>query len=231
MRLRVQDAAALLMVSQKTIYRWVSDGRLPGYRVNNTFRFDHAELLEWAMANRVGISPRFIEEPPVPEAIPLFHHALEAGGIAYRVGGDDRDTALRSALDALRLGGNRDFVFDALRAREQLASTGIGDGIALPHLRNPLRLQLDRPGISLCFLEQPLDWGALDEKPVSVLFIILASTVRSVLQLHSRAFFALRDRRFRAAVLRQASRDVLMAEAERVASKLPPPPPLPGPAQ
>lgn len=227
MRLSVQEAADLLRVSTKTIYRWVGDGKVPGYRVNKTFRFDHAELLEWAMANRIDISPQFLQEPHAPEVIPDFDQALAAGGIAYRVGGADRDSALQAALDALRVGdrGDRSFFFEALRAREQLASTGIGDGVALPHLRNPLRLQIEQPTVSLCFLERPVDWGALDRQPVSVLFITLAATVRSVLQLHSRSFFALRDPAFRDAVRRQASRDELLAEARRVAATFPPPPP------
>jgi len=232
MRLSVQDAAELLMVSTKTIYRWVGEGRLPGYRVHKAFRFDHAELLEWATANRLAIAPRFLDEPPDPEPIPDFDKALEAGGIAYRVGGFDRQRALRAALDTLRLGedGDRPSLLEALHAREKLASTGIGDGVALPHLRNPLRLQLKRPSVSLCFLDRPVDWGALDRKPVSVLFITLASTVRSVLQLHSRAYFALRDPAFHDAVCRQASREVLLAEARRVASTFPPPLPPPDPA-
>ncbi len=234
MRLNVQDAAELLMVSTKTIYRWMGEGKLPGYRVNKTFRFDHAELLEWAMANRVAISPRFLQEPHQPEPIPDFDKALEAGGIAYRVGGDDRDGALRASLDALRLAENDDrtFLFEALREREQLASTSIGYGIALPYLRNPLRLHLKRPSVSLCFLDRPVDWAALDGKPVDVLFITVASTVRSVLQLHARAFFALRDPGFRDAVRRQESREVILAEARRVAATFPPPPlPPSGPSE
>lgn len=230
MRLSVQDAAELLMVSTKTIYRWVGDGKLPGYRVNRSFRFDHAELLEWAMANRIAIAPKFLHEPHEPEAVPDLDKALEAGGIAYRVGGTTRDGALRAAIDTLRLGedADREFLLEALLAREQLASTAIGDGIALPHLRNPLRLQLKRPSVSLCFLERPVDWGALDRKPVSVLFVTLASTVRSVLQLHSRTWFTLRDPAFLDAVRRQESREVIVAEARRVAATFPPPPePLP----
>jgi PTS system nitrogen regulatory IIA component len=225
MRLSVQDAAELLMVSTKTIYRWVGDGRLPGYRVNKAFRFDHAELLEWAMANRIAIAPKFLHEQE-PEVIPDFDKALEAGGIAYRVGGTDRDSVLRAALDTLRLGedADRDFLLEALVAREQLAATSIGDGIALPHLRNPLRLQLKRPSVSLCFLERPTSWGALDRKPVSILFVTLASTVRSVIQLHSRTYFALRDPAFLDVVRRQESRDVIFAEARRVAATFPPPP-------
>lgn len=226
MRLNVQDAAELLMVSTKTIYRWVGEGKLPAYRVAKSFRFDHAELLEWAMANRVDISTRFLQEPHAPELIPPLDRALEAGGITYRVEGHDRDGVLRAALRTLRTGEetSREFLFAALQAREQLASTSIGGGIALPHIRNPMRLHLKQPSVSLCFLEHAVDWGSLDRTPVSVLFIILASTVRSVLQLHSRTFFALRDPAFLDAVRRQETRDVLLAEARRVAATFPTPP-------
>jgi PTS system nitrogen regulatory IIA component len=195
-RLNVREAAELLQVSTKTIYRWVGDSKLPGYRVQRTFRFDHAELVEWATANRIEVSPRFAADAPVAEPIPELDRALEAGGIAYRVGGACRDSALRAALDTLRLA----------------------------HLRNPLRLQLNRPTVSLCFLERPVDWSALDRQPVRALFIILASTVRSVLQLHARTYFALRDPAFRELILREGSRESIQAEARRVAASFPPPP-------
>lgn len=226
MRLSVQDAADLLRVSTKTIYRWVNDGKVPGYRVNKTFRFDHAELLEWATANRMEVSPTLLHEPGRPEEIPSFDKALEAGGIAYRVGGADRDGVLTTAVETLRLGdpGSRPALIEALRARENLASTAIGAGVALPHLRNPLRLPIHQPSVSLCFLERPVDWGALDREPVGVLFLTVAATVRSVLQLHSRSLFALRDPAFAAVVRQQGSREEILAEARRVAASFPPPP-------
>jgi PTS system nitrogen regulatory IIA component len=88
-------------------------------------------------------------------------------------------------------------------AREALGSTGIGDGIAIPTC-NPIVL-LSRP--YLCFLEQPVDFGALDGQPVSTLFTLISPTVRAHLHLLSRLAFALRDPRFKAAVRSQASRE------------------------
>src|SRR5690242_7765464 len=77
-------------------------------------------------------------EPVRP--VPPFDEALEYGGIHYRVGGRDRDQVLRNVVAVLRVDieAERDQVFEALRAREDLASTSIGEGVALPHLRNPL---------------------------------------------------------------------------------------------
>jgi PTS system nitrogen regulatory IIA component len=219
MELNVRDAALLLRVSTKTIYRWVGEGRIPGYRFNNSFRFDRSELLEWATLNRMAVDPTRMNEPVVP--VPSLDEALESGGIHYRLGGADRDAVLRSVVDVIRIDieAERHEVFEALKAREDLASTAIGDGLALPHLRNPLRFHFERPSVALCFLEQPVDWHALDRQPVRALLVVVASTVRAVLQLHSRAYFALREPEFRAAVLGEASREQLLGAARAVSAR------------
>jgi PTS system nitrogen regulatory IIA component len=215
-QLHVRDAAALLRVSTKTIYRWVADGKVPAYRLNNTLRFDRAELLEWASANRIGADPRGVPEPAAPEGVTGFADALAAGGVHYRVDGDSRDAVLANAASLMRLDDERerDVLLEALLLREDLASTSIGDGFALPHLRNPLRFHLARASVTLCFLERPVPWGAPDGVPVHTLLIVVGPTVRAVLRTHSRAYFALRHPGFRAAVVEQASREVI-ARASR----------------
>lgn len=216
-KLGVDEAARMLGVSSKTIYRWVSSGRLPGYRVQKQYRFDRAELAEWAAAQRLAATPPHDEPEP---AVPAFDRALEAGGIHYRVGGRSRDEVLLQAVLALRLVGeaDRERLRDALVAREGLAPTAIGDGLALPHLRNPLRLDLLPAAICLCFLEEPVDWGAPDGQPVHTLFAVVGPTVRSVLRLHVETLFATRDPALRDALRSQASRETLYAHARRVAA-------------
>jgi PTS system nitrogen regulatory IIA component len=123
---------------------------------------------------------------------------------------------------------DREFLYQVLLARESLGSTGIGDGIAIPHVRNPIVLHLSRPIVTLCFLEQPIDFGALDGQPVSTLFTLISPTVRAHLHLLSRLAFTLRDPRFNAAVRQQASREELFealhaAEAAVTASQAQPP--------
>jgi hypothetical protein len=60
-------------------------------------------------------------------------------------------------------------------------------------VRNPVILHLERPMIMLCFLERPIDFGALDGEKVNTLFTLISPTVRAHLHLLSREF-ALRDR-------------------------------------
>ena len=113
-------------------------------------------------------------------------------------------------------GIDRELVLRLFLAREASASTAIGDGIAIPHVRNPIVLHVSRPTVTLAFLEQPVDFGALDGKPVHVLFSIISPTNRSHLQLLSRLSFALHDEKFRKAVNRPAPREEIMQELRRV---------------
>jgi PTS system nitrogen regulatory IIA component len=223
MQLTVRDVSALLKVSEKTIYRWINQGTLPAYRVNDQYRFNRAELLEWATSRKMNVAAELFDEPESTGApVPGLVEALRAGGIFYRVGGTDRESALRSLVEYMRLPDevDRDFLLRVLLAREALQSTGIGDGIAIPHVRNPIVLHVSRPMITLCFLERPVDFGALDGKPVFVLFSLISPTVRGHLRLLSRLAFALNDSAFKAAILRQASADEILAEAGRVEADL-----------
>ena len=223
MQLTVRDVAGLLNVSEKTIYRWIKDGSIPAYRINEQYRFHRAELLEWATARKIGVSVDIFQEAGGATAqVPSLTEALLAGGIVYRLVGTDTESVLRAAVEAMRLPDevDREQLLRVLVAREALASTGVGDGIAIPHVRNPIVLHVPRPTITLCFLERPVDFGALDGQPVHCLFTMVSPTVRAHLHLLSRLAFALRDPAFREVIRRQALREEILAEVRRVESGL-----------
>ncbi len=219
MQLGVKEAANLLNISEKSIYRWITQGFLPAYRVNDQYRFNRAELLEWATSRKINVSSEiFLEPTSSGMPIPSLVESLQAGGIFYRIEGKTKASVLQSVVEHMRLpdGVDREFVFRVILAREELASTGIGDGIAIPHVRNPVVLHVAQPLITLCFLEKPVEYSALDGKPVSALFGLISPTVRAHLHLLSRLSFALRDPGFKSAILRQALREEILAEADRI---------------
>jgi PTS system nitrogen regulatory IIA component len=218
MQLGVREVSKLLNVSEKTVYRWINQGILPAYRVKDQYRFNRAELLEWATSRKMNVSAEMFDEPESSAApLPGLVEALQAGGIFYRLGGSDKESVLRAVVEHMRLPEevDREYLLRVLLAREALQSTGIGDGIAIPHVRNPIVLHVSRPMITLCFLERPIAFGALDGKPVHVLFSLVSPTVRAHLRLLSRLSFALHDPRFKKAVMDEASRDDIL-EAARV---------------
>lgn len=210
MKLTVRDAAQLLNVTEKTIYRWIKQGVISAYQMNDQYRFNRAELLEWATSRKIAVSPQIFVEPEGGDAPPpSLSEALVAGGIYYRIGGNDKASALHAVVETMKLPEevDREFLYQVLLAREALGSTGIGDGIAIPHVRNPIVLHVTRPMVTLCFLERPIDFGAIDGQAVTTLFTLISPTVRAHLHLLSRLSYALRDADFKSAVTRQAPRE------------------------
>jgi nitrogen PTS system EIIA component len=63
-----------------------------------------------------------------------------------------------------------DTILTELSKREELGSTGVGNGVAIPHARFN---QIDRPFGMLFRLRQPIEFDALDEKPIDLVFLLL----------------------------------------------------------
>ena len=224
MQLSVKDAALILNVSEKTIYRWIKQQIIPSYRINDQLRFNRSELLEWATARRIQVHPDiFKESATAATPLPSLAEALQAGGVAYRISGEDQSTVLRSIVDVLKLTDevDREFLYEVLLARETLGSTGIGDGIAIPHVRNPVVLHVSRPTVTLCFLEHPIDFKAIDGQAVNILFTLISPTVRAHLHLLSRLGFVLHNPEFKALLHRQAPREEIMAGLAAAEALLP----------
>jgi PTS system nitrogen regulatory IIA component len=219
MQLTVRDVSRLLRVSEKTVYRWIGQGKLPAYRVGEQYRFNRSELLEWATSQRINPSPELFAEPESSAASPVaLGPALREGGVYYRLSGNDRFSALRALVEVMRLpeSVDREFLYRVLLAREALQSTGVGDGVALPHPRGPIVLHTDRPMVTLGFLERAVDFAALDGRPVHALFSVVSPTTRAHLQILSRIAHALRDPEFKQLVANEGSRDEILAAADRV---------------
>lgn len=221
MQMTVKDAAKALDVAEKTVYRWIQSGGLPAYRVAGQYRINRAMLFDWATSKRINFSAKEPDPQLESPALPTLASALQEGGIHYRVGGADKPGILKSLVGLLKLPDHvdRDFLYQALMAREQLQSTGVGDGIALPHVRNPAVLEIATPMVCLCFLEAPVEFGALDDKPVKILFVPLSPDVRTHLHLLSRISFALRDRSFKATLAGEGRRDEILDAARALDSE------------
>jgi PTS system nitrogen regulatory IIA component len=221
--LDVKEVARLLSVSEKTVYRWITKNEIPAYKIGQTYRFNRVELLEWATAQRIKVSfDIFAEAVDSDEPLPAITESLNEGGIHYRIEGNDRESVLRAIVSIMHLPDDvdKDFLLGALLARENLGTTAIGNGIAIPHVRNPIIFHVNKPIVALCFLEEPIDFGALDGKPVNTVFAIVTHTVRSHLHVLSRLSFALHQPEVRRCIAPGSSRqeimDVLAALEERI---------------
>ena len=225
MQLSVRDVVKFLNVPEKKVYRMIQSGEIPAHKVHDQFRFNRTELFEWAMARHINVSPEMLHNGDAGNGAeaPKLSEALREGGVFYHLDSKDKSTALRSMVNVLRLPDDvdRELLFRMYLARESLASTGIGEGVAIPHVRNPVVLQLPSPQITLCFLETPIDFQAIDGKPVFALFSMVTPTIRIHLMMLSRLAFALKDKIFLEVIKTRATSEEIMAEIARVESSFP----------
>lgn len=214
MQLTLRQVAELFSVSENTITRWVREGNLPAHDVKSQYRFDRAELLEWAVTHNHSFSPGIFQEINGDHVAGIsLADALERGGVAMRVGGEDRYEVFRTAINELPVPDSfdRGCLLDLMMAREKAGGTAIGDGIAVPHPRYPVVLPDGEAVVRACYLERPLDYRATDGRLVDTLFLMICPTVHSHLQLLSRLASVLRSEDFRQLVYSKPDRTRLVS--------------------
>jgi len=218
MDVTAKDAARMLNLSEEQIHAWIRNGTLPSYRIKDRYRLNRVELLNWAAARNIKVAPEYFRENRESSGGLLLTNALAYGGVLNDVAGKNKVSVLREVCTKLKLPSqiDRQELHSILVAREALCSTGIGNGIAIPHPRGPIMLGLTDPHVTLAFLCEAIDYSALDKKPVSVLFVIISTTVHTHLTLLSHLMFALQDAEFRALLGRRADEESILAKSAEI---------------
>jgi nitrogen PTS system EIIA component len=212
--LTLPDLVRLFDVTENTVRKWIDDDNLPCEVVDDRYRFNRAELLEWATIRKLDVSPsifKTVNGKALCESSLLA--ALERGGIDYGVKAPHKRALLRGIVESLPLpdGFDRDVLWQLFLARESLGSTALEGGIAVPHPRRPIVLNVEQSLVRLCFLTEPLDFQALDGKPVDTLFAMVATTVHVHLRLLARLASVLKDQGVRRVLSERASPKIIFA--------------------
>lgn len=102
-----------------------------------------------------------------------IHDILSPDSVLTSVRATSKKQALQElAKHASKITGVHDrTIFDVLLERERLGTTGVGRGIAIPHGKLS---ELDRLHGIFAVLEQPIDFDAVDDRPVDLIFLLLA---------------------------------------------------------
>lgn len=203
MDLKIKDVAELLNVSEVTIQRWLTDGKIPAYCINNQYHFNQVEIEDWLMAHK-GKNGRssFLSNQQNSEETTLggdcgtttvsaggskqfsLYRAIHKGNVLHNVPGNTKEEVIRQAMKqiALNLPIDAEIVSELLLERESLQSTALNSGIAIPHTRD-FFLHTNLDVVTIVFPENLIDYGALDGQPVHTLFFLFASDDRRHLHL------------------------------------------------
>lgn len=199
----INDIANCLDLPASTVDRWIRQGRIPVRRIGGLCDFEASALKRWAASKQlpfhlsndnVGSAPTARnEDAPVSLA-----EAMTRGGVCHGIQGQNVSEVLAAAVKCVAGidESEKASLLEALLERERLTSTGIGNGVAIPHPRAPLAETHIKPQITTCFLSEAVDFRAVDDRPVFVLFILISDSVQTHLHLLSRLAYGLRDKTF-----------------------------------
>lgn len=179
MDLTLIEVADLLNVSQATIRRWIADGRIPYYKLQQQIRFSRSEIENWVLSSKQGgeFAP-FMEEGS-EERLGThqfsLYRALHKGGVYSGIQGTTKEEFIRGTMKLLArdLRLDEEVLTELLLDREKLMSTGLANGVAVPHTRDFL-LQESFDVVTVVFPEQPIEYDSLDGLPVHTLFFLFA---------------------------------------------------------
>ena len=176
--LTIPDVARILKVSEKTITRMLQDGSIPGFKIANQWRFHPEDFENWLKMKRTerdgsarsGITDMLSQEL---EFLPISRLTDESLVVTNLPRGTKEEvlTALSQPLIDRGVVTNPAEFLSGLITREGMMSTGVGGGVALPHLRNPQNFPVERPLIVFGTSPEGIEWDSLDGNPVNLFLL------------------------------------------------------------
>lgn len=164
----IEEVAAYLRVSERTVYDWAQKGDLPGGKLGTTWRFKREDVENW-------VNSRLSSKPANPSAAKVADGATLTTGRVIIMDTADKDTVLRRLVDLLAESNavrDRDALLKGILAREELMSTGIGFGVGVPHVRIDSVSDLVM-AVAVC--KQPITgYASLDNQPVHIVCMLAA---------------------------------------------------------
>jgi len=184
--LTIEEVAKYLRVSERTVYDWAQKGEIPSGKIGTVWRFKKAEIEQWVnerlSANRFtgNLNPVQMKAILSPDRI-LF--------LEYSAKRDALRALAQNLSTAPQVKHSQELVVEILK-REELMSTAIGRGIAIPHVRlSSITDLVVSVGISRVDIT---DFNPLDDEPVRLLFMIAAAYNQHADYLHTLSFMSAR---------------------------------------
>jgi len=164
----VEEVAAYLRVSERTVYEWAQKGEIPSGKLGTSWRFKRGEIERWVnqRLTRGGRTapahPFEVRDVLDPDRVVIIDESLKEPALERMIDVLARSPRIRERAELAR----------AIFERERLMSTGIGFGVAVPHVR--LRSVKDLT-MALGASRQDIDdYESLDNKPVRIICMVAA---------------------------------------------------------
>lgn len=196
--LTIEEVAKYLRVSDRTVYDWAQKGEIPAGKIGTVWRFKKSEVENWVNERlSSGYGARKVDT-----AIEV-NKILSPNRVVFinQPSKQDALTELSGVLATAPQVKRADELLNEILKREELMSTAIGRGIAIPHVRLSSVSDLVM-AVGIC--KTPvIDFQTLDEKPVNLLIMIAAAYNQHTYYLKTLSYFSakLKIQDFRESIL------------------------------
>jgi PTS system nitrogen regulatory IIA component len=195
--LTIEEVARYLRVSERTVYDWAQKGEIPSGKIGTVWRFKKSEIERWVNERLSSNRPSNVF------SVVQIQNILSPDRILFLNYSKKRDALISLAENlagAPQIKSRQELVAEILR-REELMSTAIGRGIAIPHVRlSSVTDLVVSVGVSQADI---IDFQSLDDVPVRLLFMIAAAYNQHAYYLQTLSFFSskLKNNELRASLL------------------------------
>jgi PTS system nitrogen regulatory IIA component len=191
------EMADYLRIAKRSLLRMAQRGDIPGTKIASQWRFMRSVIDDWMISRMKSLPRGELEKLVQTERLPLpLYRLLPPELVRLDIRPGSKQAVLEQLIELLARAGlivDRQGFLQKLLEREEMVSTAIFPGIALPHFRKPEECPLPEPRIALGVCRQGTDFDSLDGRPTFALFLIGANNV--VLHLKIIAELALLFRR------------------------------------
>ena len=167
--LTIEEVEKYLRVSDRTVYDWAQKGEIPAGKIGTVWRFKKSELERW-VNERLSSSSMKKNESEVQ-----IKNFLSPDRIVFINNSSKRDAVIELAdvLSTAPQVKNKEELVSEILKREDLMSTAVGRGIAIPHVRLSSVTDLVM-AVGVC-KKDLADYQAVDNEPVNLLIMIAAA--------------------------------------------------------
>jgi PTS system nitrogen regulatory IIA component len=184
--LTLDEVAKYLKISERTVYEWAQKGEIPAGKIGTAWRFRKSELEQWVNERIPANNLLKAGEDVRPETI------FSPDRIIFLSYPSKRDALLalvENISTAPQIKNRQELAKEILR-RDELMSTAIGRGIAIPHIRlSSITDLVVSVGLSQTDIS---DFQTLDDEPVRLLFMIAAAYNQHAKYLQTLSYFSAR---------------------------------------
>ncbi|MEE1167079.1 MAG: PTS sugar transporter subunit IIA [Treponema sp.] len=182
--LTIEEVAKYLRVSDRTVYEWAQKGEIPAGKIGTVWRFKKADVEKWVNEK---LSPSSVQKV---ESEIQVKNILSPDRVVFVNHSSQRDALVELAgvlSTAPQIKHSKELVSEILK-REELMSTAVGRGIAIPHVRLSSVTDLVM-AVGIC--KKPVeDFQTLDDTPVQILIMIAAAYNQHAYYLKTISYFS-----------------------------------------